>query len=392
MLTAPLSGEEADAISTDANDLARGFVIGKGFKRKSDQSDKPDKSDCTSCCDPMMNYRLPTDFWGYDAFVEYLLWQVQEQPTYFVTNNTPSTFDNNYPFTYAQGTLRSQKFNWSSGVRVGFGYSFERDTWQVLGQYTWYKTEGNKAYKVQTPLRAPNGSFVSTNYLMPLNFKSQGVGVANASSSGYFSYQMADLLLSSAFLATKHIQFNYSFGLTGGYIKQNQNVVYVDAPALPSPFPLPPNNAYWHNHWKFGGGGLRAGVDTNWHVGRGFGLFGKMSFAAILGQYKNHLDNSSDGPFIALYDFIIQDTDFEGILLLPTSQFILGFDWTKTFTNCWISAVKISLAGEFNYLSNLQQTFQSNSDLDLPISGKPTLRDVGNVYMYGGTAHAGADF
>ena len=370
-LTASLFSEEAcpRTYDTSCEPPAKGYVIGQN--RRS-----------TSCCEPEMYWRLPANFWGIDTFVEYLLWQVQEQASHFVANNTPSSFDNSFEYTYAQGTLRSESFDWHSGVRVGFGYSFGRDVWQLLGQYTWYKTDGQRAYTVQTPLI--NGGFVATNYLMPTLSVPTSNGIEKASSSAYFSYQMFDLMLASAFLATEQIQFNYSFGTTFGYIKENWDVTYFTAPT-PSVEP----NTYWHNHWSFGGGGFRAGMDTNWHVGRGFGFFGKVFFSAILGNYYNRARATIDGS--PAFGTTQQHSTYRGLMLLPTTQFVFGFDWNKLFSDCWMSAVKLSVAAEFNHLGDLQQVFKtrpanpSNRD-------KSTSRDIGSVYMYGGTAHAGVDY
>ncbi len=195
---------------------------------------------------------------------------------------------------------------------------------------------------------------------------------------------MFDLMLSSAFLATEHIQFNYSFGTTGGYIKQDWDVTYYAAPT-----PEVGVNTYSHNHWGFGGGGFRAGMDTNWHIGRGFGLFGKVSFAALLGQYGNHARITIDGS--STLGTSQQNSTYKGVMLLPTSQFILGLDWCRAFANCWVSAVNVSIAGEFNHLSDLQQVFKTTY-VNRPNQDKPTTRDIGSVYMYGGTARLGVDY
>ncbi len=378
LLASPLFGDEDGLISVDTTEIAKGFVIGQTHKKMA--AEKP----TANCSNPAMNYRLPADFWGVDTFVEYLLWQMQEQASYFVVNNTSSTFDNLFPNTYALGTIRSERFDWSSGVRLGFGYSFARDVWQLLGQYTWYKTDGQSAYTVQTPLINAGNSPIATNYLMQTLLDISLNGPNKVSSSGSFSYQIADLMLASAFLATDQIQFNYSLGATGGYIKENWDVTYFAAPT-----PHVPHTTYFHNQWIFSGGGFRVGMDTNWHIAHGFGFFGKVSFAAMLGQYTNYDRVTIDGS--ATFGTTQQNSTYQGIMLLPTSQFILGFDWCRAFSNCWASAVKISVAGEFNHLSDLQQVFKTTY-VNSPTRDKPTSRDIGSVYMYGGTAHFGIDY
>lgn len=365
MLVSPLFGDEEMSVLMDNNEIAKCTYLGQKRNMNAERSESE------------MDYRLPADFWGVDTFAEYLIWQVQEQASYFTVNDTPLRFDPNYPDTYAQGHVRSQAFDWSSGVRVGAGYSFGRDVWQVLGQYTWYTTSGQSSFGVNAPLL--------NTFVMPTLTNVTVNGPVNASSNSDFSYQMADLTLASAFLATKQIQFNYSFGATGGFIKEHWNVQYHDAGG-----PGTGVSTYNHNDWAFGGGGLRAGLDTNWHVGRGFGFFGKVSFAAVLGQYTNHERITNDTSSSTAANIIANST-YQGIMLLPTSQFILGADWCRTFSDCSVSAIRISIAGELNHLSDLQQVFKTTY-INTPTQDKNTTRDVGSVYMYGGTAHFGIDY
>src|SRR5262249_42028353 len=89
----------------------------------------------------------------------------------------------------------------------------------------------------------------------------------------------------------------------------------------------------------------------------------------------------------------IRNTKLKGVFLLPATQLAIGFDWTRSFIDSWISGVRIAIAGEFNYLSNLQQIPKT---LAGPIPamrfGKATSRDIGNIYMYGANFRLGADF
>lgn len=362
------------------------------FGQQSDESPKgtlfqrrhtcPADRKCTSCCKPSMHYRLPSDFTGLTAYAECLVWQVQQQASHFViTPNEDSTLDLNTPNTEGLGRIRSASFDWNPGVRVGLGYTTKRDFWETLAQYTWFSTSGSRTHS-RSSEASPSDVLMSTFYSSPNT-------ITSARNTVSFSYQMGDLLAKRSFLPTEQIKLCFSLGTTGGFIKEQSKITYESL-----------NNTYVKNSWSFGGGGFRAGLDSNWHIGKGFGLFSRVSFAAILGHYANSERITTDGPAenpltqaVVPFPNHLANSDFSGILLMPTTQFALGFDWTRSFTNCCISGVNLALATEFNNLANLQQVFKTTSAPTTPTIDKaPTFRDTSSVYMYGVNLRLGVDY
>jgi hypothetical protein len=378
MLSSPLFGEDSPAKTTvNTSEIASSYVFSQHQKNWRDSQDKK----CTSCCDPVQNYRLPANFNGWNSFAEALAWQVQEQGSHFVaTPNDDSNIDVNVNQTELLGDIQSLSFDWNGGLRVGLGYTFARDFWQLLGQYTWFATDGDNSYSVPTP------GVLTKTWLMPTFTDIGGTGLIEAKSASNFSYQMYDLLMARRFLVKEEIQLNFSLGATGGYIKENSHVTYENVGM----------NTYVANGWGFGGGGLRTGIDGNWHIGQGFGFFGKFSFAAILGSYGTSNRISADSPGLdggsVRASSRIANTEYSGVFLLPTTQIVLGFDWTQSYTNCWISGCRVALAGEFNNLSNLQQIFKDPMDTSARAFSKLYVREVGSVYLYGLNVRLGADF
>jgi hypothetical protein len=385
MLSLPLCAEDlAEGDVKEKSNIAKGALFMQKKSHKSwGKNCMPQDKDCTSCCLPEISYRLPADFNGYNTFVEALVWQVQEQASHFVaTPNNDSALHLPTTSSALHGRIQSASFDWNGGVRVGFGYTFVRDAWQALAQYTWYHTEGDNEFSEDGPITP-----FTTEFLMATFTNLQGGGLLEAKNSAHFTYQMADVLMARRFLVKDRIQLNFSLGATGGYIKEKFHVTYRNASM----------NTYVANSWAFGGGGLRTGIDANWHIVQGFGFFGKLSFAAILGNYGSHNRITADRPGISSFAVVtaphIADVEYSGIFLLPTTQIALGFDWYRSFTNCWVSGVKVAVAGEFNHLSNLQQVFKTTMDATAPnYPGQLYARDVGSVYMYGANVRVGADF
>jgi len=373
LLSSPLCGQEAEtAIADNTTEVANRYSYGQP---------RWTKEKCRTCFEPKESYRLPREFNGWNSFAEALVWQVQEQGSFFVaTPNDDSVVIPAFNQTQLLGDLRSLSFDWDGGVRLGLGYTFARDFWQLMGQYTWFATTGDNSYS----MRAPTAT--TTTWLMPTFTDIESTGLIEAESSSRFSYQMADLMLSRRFLPKDEIQLNFALGATGGYIKEDSHIFYENVGM----------NTAVVNHWGFGGGGLRTNFDANWHMGRGFGFFGKFSYAAILGQYGTKNRISADSPGIdgggVTAARRIANTTCTGIYLLPATQIALGFDWTRSFGNCWISDLRIALTGEFNHLSNLHQIFKDPIDTSDVSFGKLYVRDISSVYMYGVDVRLGADF
>jgi hypothetical protein len=104
-------------------------------------------------------------------------------------------------------------------------------------------------------------------------------------------------------------------------------------------------------------------------------------------------DAPINGPISGPVSAYPAKTTYKTIMLMPTTQIVLGFDWYRSFTNCWVSAVRAAVAAEFNNLANLHQVFKV---IDFPFDpsfGKnPAIRDFSSVYMYGANVRVGADY
>ena len=372
LLSSPVFGEEELAdTNADRSEIAGCYAY---------KQPRWSKEKCKTCTEPLQSYRLNRDFYGWNSYAEALIWQVQEQGSFFVADpnkhsHVPSTVS-----TQLLGDVKSLSFDWNGGVRLGVGYTFSRDFWQLLGQYTWFSTDGHNSHSIRPPTPT------TTSWLMPTFTDVEGTGLLEAESSSRFTYQMADLLVSRRFLPQDQIQLNFAIGATGGYIKEDSHITYENVGM----------NTAVVNRWGFGGGGLRTNFDANWHMGNGFGFFGKFSYAAILGQYGTRNRITADIPGLDGATSIaarkIAHTECNGIYLLPATQIALGFDWTRTFANCWISGMRIALAGEFNHLSHLHQIFKDLMDTTPPTFAKLYVRDVSSVYMYGIDVRLSADF
>jgi hypothetical protein len=330
-------------------------------------------------CDCIIDYYNPLIFTGVDASIEILCWKVQQKASTFVLS--PHGIHQPFPpSTVADsiGKYQSASFDWSAGVRAGLGYTFERDAWRVMGQYTFYRTSGSDTVKRPTD---------PTLYLEPtireVSLSSDGVDAMY--SNTHFNYQVADLLISRRFLPGCQVLFNFFTGATGAWIKESWNVKGVDITGS-----VPNVTNFGKNNWHFNGGGMRAGLDVNWHMGAGFGLFNKLSFAALIGSYYNKRETNLfpegvDGTLVPN----IRNTTEKDTWVVPNTQLEFGLNWNHRFCS-WSMMLQGAL--EISTWYDLHQFHQDSSALSPPNNNRLDIRNASDVKLWGFTASADFGF
>jgi hypothetical protein len=329
-----------------------------------------------------MDYYNPLIFNGWDLSIEWLFWTVQQKSSTFVLspngiNQSSSTLSD------AIGKYQSAKFDWNSGVRAACCYTFKRDAWNLMGQYTYYKTDGSKViHQPSNPLQ----------YLEPtsreVNLSSRGVSEMKSTTD--FHYQVFDFLLSRRFLPGCQILFNFFAGPTGALIYEQWKVKGVDIGTNPNV------TTKTTNKWTFRGAGMRGGLEANWHMGSGFGLHNKFSFATIIGAYNNKktcqvtATGDANATISSLLTPYIWNTTQENTWVVPETQLEFGLNWNHRFCH-W--AMSLELGFEINTWYDLHQYQQAEStDPTTADSEKFEYRNASPVSLWGTNARLNFSF
>lgn len=333
-------------------------------------------------CDCIIDFHNPLVFNGFDLFAEWLIWKVQQKATTFVL--TPNGIHQPFPpstVSDAIGEYKSASFDWSSGVRIGLGYTVVRDAWNFLGQYTYYQTSGSD--KVNRPA---DQTLYLQETVRDVNLSTNGVDVVR--SHTHFRYQVADLLLSRRFLPACQIIFNFFTGATGAWIREDWKVTGSDINSSPNV------STSTYNNWNFRGGGIRAGLDVDWHMGSGFSLFNKGSFAAVIGSYENRRKTTlnpagiSVGPNPTLAPSI-RHTSEDETWVVPHTQLEFGINWRHRFCT-W--AMMLQAGFEINTWYDLHQFHQDSFQLNFPNNDRPDYRNASPVNLWGASLRMNASF
>lgn len=326
-------------------------------------------------CDCVMDYFKPIVFNGFDLHLEWLFWKVQQKSTYVLTANQipqpspPSTIGDSI------GKYRSPEFDWSSGIRLGLGYTFYRDAWKLLGQYTYYETSGSDSAN-----RSDNPEF----YLQPTirSITTSPIGIDRIRSNTDFNYQVFDFLLSRRFLPGTQIIFEFFAGPTAAMITEKIKVTSSDVLSA-----NPAVTTTSKNRWSFTSGGMRVGFDATWSIGYGWGLYNKSSFATLVGAYENKRETDiservTSGIIVTpnLLFPHLRRTKQEETWVVPATQLEFGLNWNRQFCN-W--GIMLQGAFEVNTWYDLHQLHQDAQNPNGPTFDHLDYRNASPVNLWG---------
>lgn len=359
-------------------------ILAAKAKTLSPAKSQPDQT-ASACPQPqptlesdLINYYNPPTFTGFDLSIEWLFWTVQQKSSTFVLS--PNGIHQPYPpepNADAIGKYHSASFDWNSGFRLGFGYTWERDFWNLEGQYTFYVTHGSDCV---------NRPITLTLYIEPTNrdVSESPDGVDSMKSHTRFHYEVADLLLSRRFFPSEQIILNFFTGATGAWIHENWKITGVDV-ASADPFVT----TVTKNNWMFNGGGIRTGFDTDWHIWQGISLFNKFSFAALVGYYTNMRRTQLIYVPASASENLrpnVRHTNECETWIVPTTQIELGVNWNHRFDS-WSLNLQAEL--EINTWYDLHQLHQDHPLFSSPNSDRPDIRNTSPVNLWGMGLKAG---
>ncbi len=268
---------------------------------------------------------------------EFLYWKVEEGADDYAISMTKAP-RNATAGLQATGTYEKASFDWEPGFRFSVGYFNAPRYWEIRGQYTQLYAKGENSIDAPGSPLFLNGTF--TQYLTG--------NLTRAETKNQLHYHVADILIDRMFLPNPHLRMRVYGGLTGGFFDQKWRVRYLDNLNIETIM----------NEWKFNGAGFRIGVSFDWFWGSDFYVTGLVTFASLVGRYKNFSDINS-GANISGSDNIdipFKETTFKDTRLVFHPQFYLGPSYQRSF-RCF--RFEIFAGYELNTWFNLVEVFRS---------------------------------
>jgi hypothetical protein len=197
-----------------------------------------------------------------------LYWKPYEEGLDFVIKNKGATTVNN------DGTVERARFDWNWGSRVDLGYEIPNKRMDLDLCWTWYKTHGSVSETVASPnalfsvWSIPNGSGTQWDYL----------GKADT----HLQLNSLDLGISGTFAPRRFLEITPSINLSALWIHQKFNYNLSGGPGILGLTVIDDNIEMKNN---FFGLGPKAGIDTLWNLGWGFGIVGNFNISILYGYF-----------------------------------------------------------------------------------------------------------
>lgn len=280
-------------------------------------------------------------------------------------------------FLPTSGQLKNMSYQWNWGFRVGLGYDFKHDNWDLDLTYTyfgsnarWDKSMGQNGFYTQT--RGSQMIFSGAGYA-PVATQVQA--------SGSFVYQRLDLLLGRDYFVSSKLAVNPHFGLKSAWIENNESVEYGGG-AFTSPNGqqgFSGNNAKAIDNCKSWGIGPAMGLSSSWYIHGGLSVGMNVDGALVYTSYKTHHKNFFSVPS---EDTLI-DVTSNYHLFIPMVDLFLGLKW-ETYFNKDKNYFDIALGWETQMWWDQIQRFGQNP-ASSGLSGAGGTYTGRDLSMQGGT-------
>ncbi|HLB58630.1 MAG TPA: Lpg1974 family pore-forming outer membrane protein [Bdellovibrionota bacterium] len=225
--------------------------------------------------------------------------------------------------------VRQMQPDWRGGFRIGAGYQWSEDMWDVFGKWTWFQ---DSDYDQVTTV-----SSLFPIWLHP--DVNNNIGRDSGSSWFKVKFNAFDFELAKTFKPGSFFTLRPYVGLKGATIYQTMNNNFVGGAVTNDNLN---DSAYMSS--DFGGLGFRGGFDYNWDLNwYGFSLFAKGAFSILFGKFKvDHLTRSAAlaQPTLTIAhvsdEFMTTKGVFEGALGINMhTTDLLGEEYPLDFYAMW---------------------------------------------------------
>ena len=181
------------------------------------------------------------------------------------------------------GHVKNLSYNWSWGWRAGLGYNLPHDGWDMLLNYTWFRSHDSSKHdgdSLQIWTNPTEGA------------ASAVVDRAKGKTSLHFDY--LDFQMGREFFVSKWLTLRPFVGARGLWAHRNMTVKYRGGELGEEFADVIKLKEKLNNH--FCGGGLLTGLDTQWGLGEGWSVYGQFALSLIYGTQRLHEKQDEYSP------------------------------------------------------------------------------------------------
>jgi len=351
--------------------------------------DRSSRSQSKSCCEPVRcekvcppvcpiqlipayNHPARTETrcpWDVDVFASFIYWEpLEENLELGIVNTTTETALGST--AGVQGRVVETDFKFKPGFKVGLGFAFDYDDWDVQSQYTWFHSSHHAHTSAKT-----GGANV-----MPMwgIIADQSIEVYNtAKSQWHLKMDLVDLNVGRWYYVGTKLTFRPFVGARAGWIRQKMHVNYANTGAggiggTIGTADIVQSSTNW-------GLGTEAGLCTNWMMGEGFRLFSDGMVDLLFTRYNRasiHQNLVGVGGVTSPYNDNVSERKVN--TLRTHVGMDLGLGW-GTFLDCnnWYLDFAASYGFQVFFDQNMFRHFNSTS------AWASSRNPNGNLYVHG---------
>lgn len=251
-------------------------------------------------------------------------------------------------------------WDWNPGMRLGAGFYLNHDAWNLDFSWTWLNITNYSTASVGT----------SGGTLIPLWTTGAGTPATllgnSAGANWHTGYNTLDIKLAKPYYVSRYFIVSPHFGVRGATIRQHFSVDYGGNGIT--------YRTIHHGDNDFWGFGSRAGVNTDWLLGKGWKLFGNIAASMLFGKFEVQ-QKLGYGSGTSNTDGF--DLDYDFYQNVPNLELILGLGWSKYFSKKRY-CISLDLAYEFHEWFdqlNMRRFFTGST-------GIPTAATPAATHMY----------
>ena len=314
--------------------------------------------------------------WDFFADVSYLYWYTGEDNLDLAAT---AAYETSYIYpTESNGQAVFQKFNYTSGFKVGLGSNLNVDDWVLDLEYTYLRQSTTTSQTAPaSTITATNGVYDFTGWFTE-NYYSFGIVAKQFDTKWNFGLDWLDLNFKRPYYLGRRLVITPSAGLRASWIRQNLKITSETAayPDTVEPLTNADESKNHNNSWAIGPRGL---IDAHWLIGGGFRFQGNMGASVLFTQYTKISHNETG----ILHPAQLSITNYN--CLRPMAEGNLGLGWGRYyFDNSY--HFDLSATYDFNYLFS-QNMLKYASDL----AGDRTATPA-DIFIHGLTVKTRFDF
>jgi hypothetical protein len=248
--------------------------------------------------------------------------------------------ENGLGFALHNNTIKNPTFDWEPGFRIGYGYSFPHDRWNLSLIWTHY--HAHSTVNVEAAAKPLIPTWASTD---------QPGNLDTAQARWRLHLGLLDLTLARC-LPCSDLQLTPYCGVRYAVIRHKYFLNYVGGTLFPDGEDL------IHTKNKFWGIGPRAGLNTKWMFGPHWHLFANGSLTLAFGElYVHQSEKASVGIPKRLEIHAINNQ------LRAMTDLAAGLGWSNTWFTARIEWDELFFFGQ-NQLKNFINALQSPKFID----------------------------